>query len=143
MTTYQIRYAFTPVGFYIVSAISGPAAGQKILCYPKKFRRIAGVSNRAVLGCVDVTADQLRELGFVLPAIRITPYCARYGYLTVKIKFVRNDDGTFNVTSLHNKQTVVVFPAQMRRRLSINPKNSEGIAEITAYQAEQVGLKIK
>ena len=82
--THQIRYSITPLGFYVVSSISGPAAGQKILCYPKKFRRIAGVSDRAVLGCVDVTADQLRELGFVLPEGRITPHCSRYGYFVIQ-----------------------------------------------------------
>ncbi|MEK3707421.1 hypothetical protein MKY87_25555 [Paenibacillus sp. FSL R7-0198] len=40
--------------------------GQQIVCLPGAFRRITGVSNRAVSGIVTLTAAKLAEVGFII-----------------------------------------------------------------------------
>lgn len=64
---YQIRYAIGPHGFYVVFAITGPFRGQRIICHPKRFRKYAGVSERAVLGCTTVGYENALHIGFVDP----------------------------------------------------------------------------
>lgn len=64
---YQIRYAIGSHGFYVVSAFTGPFRGQRIICYPKRFRKYAGVSERAVLGCTTVGYENMLHIGFVDP----------------------------------------------------------------------------
>lgn len=47
---------------YIVNAVH---LGQTIAIVPAAFRRITGAHERATDGCMDITSDQLDELGFI------------------------------------------------------------------------------
>ncbi|MBY0158201.1 hypothetical protein H0178_20790 [Cytobacillus firmus] len=68
---HQIRYT-VEIGYdiygrpcatnYIVNALH---LGQTIAIVPAAFRRITGAHERATDGCMDITSDQLDELGFV------------------------------------------------------------------------------
>lgn len=68
---YQIQYT-VELGYdiygrpcatsYIVNAVD---LGQTIAIVPAAFLRITGADGRATIGCMDVTAAQLDDLGFV------------------------------------------------------------------------------
>lgn len=68
---YQIRY--TQERFYDASGracgtsyvVDALSLGQSIAINTAAFLRIAGADERATIGCMDVTAAQLDELGFV------------------------------------------------------------------------------
>lgn len=71
-------------------------------------------------------------------------HCSKYGLLTFQIRYIRSyETGLHEVTTLHDGQTIVVFPATMRRVLGIDPRASVGCREITAWQAEQIGFIVK
>lgn len=68
---YQIRYAArysydregrVCASNYEVTALS---LGQTLAIVPAAFCRVTGVDRRAVDGCMDITAAQLEELGFI------------------------------------------------------------------------------
>ncbi|HBU80861.1 MAG TPA: hypothetical protein DEF35_04365 [Paenibacillus sp.] len=50
-------------GNFVVTHMS---SGQQLVCLPGAFRRIAGVSNRAVSGTATLSATKLAEVGFII-----------------------------------------------------------------------------
>lgn len=65
--TYQIRYVLVPdLNVFAVSLIG---RNQRIIVQPRFFCRMTGVSDRAVLGCRGVTAEEATALGFIVKEV--------------------------------------------------------------------------
>ncbi|MGF7033731.1 hypothetical protein J2T17_004679 [Paenibacillus mucilaginosus] len=64
-----VSYILTPIGanfaVYNVTLIDHP--GQNVTLLPKFFRKVTGVSDRAVLGSLEIDATTALILGFRLP----------------------------------------------------------------------------
>ncbi|WP_410770112.1 hypothetical protein [Fontibacillus sp. BL9] len=63
---HQVRYVYAPhIGSgRIVARLLGTS--QELSSNPRHFCKVTGVSSRAVLGSVSLTAAQARELGFII-----------------------------------------------------------------------------
>lgn len=61
---YQVRYVYAPQIDRYIARLLGTR--QELSSNPRHFRRVTGVSNRAVLGSISLTADQARALGFII-----------------------------------------------------------------------------
>ncbi|MDU7472115.1 MAG: hypothetical protein E7L01_01960 [Paenibacillus macerans] len=61
---YQVRYVYVPQIDRYIARLLGTR--QELSSNPRHFRRVTGVSNRAVLGSVSLAADQARALGFII-----------------------------------------------------------------------------
>lgn len=65
---HQVRYFYAPHIGRIIAKLIGTS--QELSSNPRHFQRVSGVSPRAVLGSVSLTAAQAREIGFILPQER-------------------------------------------------------------------------
>ncbi|CAM4390173.1 hypothetical protein U9M73_17705 [Paenibacillus phoenicis] len=61
---YQVRYVYAPQIDRYIARLLGTR--QELSSGARHFRHVTGVSNRAVLGSISLTADQARALGFII-----------------------------------------------------------------------------
>lgn len=66
--TQQVRYVRSPAhgGNYLVTLVHGRNHGQSIVCLPGFFRAVTKISERAVLGSLTLSRDDLLRLGFIV-----------------------------------------------------------------------------
>ncbi|GIP55271.1 hypothetical protein [Paenibacillus vini] len=62
---YQVRYVYAPHIGRIIAKLIGTS--QELSSNPQHFQRVTGVSSRAVLGSISLTAAQARAIGFIVP----------------------------------------------------------------------------
>ncbi|NJJ38405.1 hypothetical protein [Paenibacillus apii] len=62
---YQIRYVLDPHTLNIIASLTGTR--QQLAINPRAFRKLAGVSERAVLGSLPVSSAVAAEIGFIIP----------------------------------------------------------------------------
>lgn len=70
------------------------------------------------------------------------PHCSLYGNSKVRVRYVRNSAGLFEVTAMRDGKSIVVLPARMRRVLNVDPRVSVGCSVITGIQAENLGFTV-
>lgn len=61
---HQVRYFYAPHIGRIIAKLIGTS--QELSSNPRHFCKVTGVSSRAVLGSISLTADQARALGFII-----------------------------------------------------------------------------
>lgn len=61
---HQVRYFYAPHIGRIIAKLIGTS--QELSSNPRHFCKVTGVSSRAALGSVSLTADQARALGFII-----------------------------------------------------------------------------
>lgn len=71
---FQIFYEKHETGNFYVTLL---CISQTIVLRPGFFRKIVGINKKTVAGCCEITAEQLCELGFVIPSFWTTSVWAR------------------------------------------------------------------